>query len=348
MKKPLQTLLIERKPGAGVEHLLLDNIVGTPGRSMVYQHLKTGEKLRHIPDPYFVSLVRNKKALATCCFCRRESDGRTLFYARYFSFHSALRKRGHKQLDRAGRNSLVREEIHQLLSGTYFDASSENIFYAYLDSDNERSRRLTEEFGFRRVRSFASLVFSRWQPKASPHVYRLSEDEWKALKPELSRFYSDHTFFTTENLFYKGNYFALRENGEIVAGIQANPEEWKVYEMPGISGKVLMKLFPRFKFLRRIFNPHYQFLSIEGVYFRNGYENRLEPLMTHVLNEFGVHSAVLCLDTSSAIYREIKKLDLGLMSRLRKEKLMDIIVKENGGQLIDLDRPAYISCFDVT
>lgn len=315
---------------------------------MVYQHLKTGEKLRHIPHPYFVSLVRNKKALATCCFCRRESDGHTMFYARYFSFHEGLRKRRDKQLGRAGRNSLVREEIHQLLSGMYFGASEDNIFYAYLDSNNERSRRLTEEFGFRRVRSFASLVFSRWRPKASPHVHRLSEGEWMVFKTELLRFYSDHTFVTTENLFYRGNYFALRENGEIVAGIQANPEEWKIYEMPGFSGKVLMNIFPRFKFLKRIFSAHYHFVSIEGIYFRKGYESKLEPLINHVLNAFGVHSAVLCLDVSSAIYHEINKLDLGLMSRLRKEKLMDIVIKENGGQYIDLAKPAYISCFDVT
>ena len=348
MTKTLQTLLIERKPGAGVKQLLRDNIIGTPGKSMVYQHLKTGEKLRHIPHPYFVSLVRNKKVLATCCFCRREANGRTLFYARYFSFHSALRKRGDKQPGRAGSSSLVREEIHQLLSGRYFDASSNSIFYAYIDSDNERSGRLTAEFGFLRVGSFASLVFSRWRPKASPHVHRLSEGEWKAFKPELMRFYSDHTFFTTENLFYKGNYFVLRENGEIVAGIQANPEEWKVYEMPGFSGKILIKVLPRFKLMKRIFSLHYHFVSIEGIYFRKGYESKLEPLMNHVLKAFGVHSAVLCLDVSSAICRAIKKLDLGLMSRLRKEKLMDIVVKENGGQHIDPAKPAYVSCFDVT
>ncbi len=348
MQKTLQTLLVEREPSAGVTNLLLNNTIGTPGNSMVYRHCKTQVKLQHLPEPYFVSLRKKEAVLATCCFCKREEKGTTLFYVRYFSFDEKFRKRGGQYLESPEKNSVIRNDIHQLLSGSYFGQTSPgNIFYAYLDPQNERSRRLTEEFGFRRVGSFASMVFSRLSPRSVASAGALSANEWAAFKEELTAFYRSHRFFTLENLFYQGNYFVLKEHGEIVAGLQANPEEWRVLEMPGIGGKLLMNVFPRFKPLQKIFSPQYRFLSLEGIYYKSGKERALEKLFEHVLHHFGVYSAVICLDTTSPVYRFAKKLDFGLMGMLKKEKLMDVVVKENG-PVISTTGPFYISCFDVT
>lgn len=346
-------LRIDEHPSEGVKALLDNNVIGTPGRSMVYQHGRAAEKYGAIPRPFFVSLVRKKRVLGTCCFCERKllngGNEETAYYARYFTFHPAMRKLGDIFLDRKGSGGALRKEVEKVVTGGLFPGGAkDNFFYAYVDQGNERSRRFTESFGFRKIGSFTSLVFSRFYPSTSARVVRLSPEQWKAFKPELLNFYGDHRMVTDENLYFGGNYFAVIANGRVVAGLQANPERWKVHDMPGVAGRLMMKVFPRIGLLSKLFNPDYRFVAVEGVYFQPGYAQELETLLQHVLALNGVNSAVICLDPSSKVYRQVKKLRLGLVSRLRKEKAVDVIARANG---IDISRqpgPLYISAVDVT
>lgn len=348
MLQPYKWLRIEQTASEGVRNLLLKNVIGTPGRSMVYRHCRTEEKLQHISRPVFVSLVRREKVLGTCCFCERQYNDAATYYVRYFSFISALRKSAGFRKEATEKKSELRSAIHELISGRYFSEAADSLFYAYLDPGNARSLQLAKEFGFRKAGSFASLLFSRWRPKLAEKVQRLQEEDWRFFEGELAEFYSGHRFFTMENLYYQGNYFTFREEGRIVAGLQANPEQWEVLEMPGLGGSVLMSLFPRVGTLRKLFQPDFRFVSVEGLYCVPGYENRLEQLLEHVLATFGVYSAVLCLDVRSEEYKMVKKFRLGPINRLRKEKLMDIMVKENGSVRITSGKPCYISSFDVS
>jgi hypothetical protein len=305
-----------------------------------------------IPQPFFVSLVRKSKVIATCCFCKRETNNLGVagesYYVRYFTFHPSLRKLGDKYIERPQEDGVLRREIHSLLSGQHLEAGSAHFFYAYVDGGNIRSEAFVKSFGFEKVGSFVSLVFSRFNARLSKTVEKLSQEEWDDFKPQLRKFYSDHIMFTDENLFYKGNYFVLREKGEIVAGMQANPEHWRVHDMPGKGGKVLMKLFPRLKFLSKIFHPDYRFASIEGLYYKEGHEQRLTVLLEHVLAVNRVYSAVICVDPTSRLYPVMQSLRLGLVSKLRKPKPVDVMMKSNGADLSGLKGPVYVSAFDVS
>ncbi|MEQ9097796.1 MAG: hypothetical protein RIF36_13280 [Imperialibacter sp.] len=348
----LKLLNVDRVPTQGVKELLDNNIIGTPGKSMVYQHLQAEDKYMSIPQPFFVSLVRRSKVIATCCFCKRETSNRGVvgesYYVRYFTFHPSLRKLGDKYIERPHEDGVLRREIRSLLSGADFEAKAAHFFYAYVDGGNVRSEAFVKGFGFEKVGSFVSLVFSRFNPRLSKTVEKLSPDEWDDFKPRLLKFYSDHALVTDENLFYEGNYFVIREQGEIVAGIQANPENWRVDDMPGKAGKVMMNVFPKVRLLSKIFHPNYRFVTVEGVYYKSGHEKKLAQLLAHALAVNGVYSAVNCVDPTSRLYPVMQSLGLGLVSKLRKPKLVDVMVKSNGVDVADLNGPVYVSAVDVS
>lgn len=51
-------LTIVRSPTVQILEILNNNIIGTPGQGMLYQHLGVNLKINQIEDPYFINLVR--------------------------------------------------------------------------------------------------------------------------------------------------------------------------------------------------------------------------------------------------------------------------------------------------
>src|SRR5258706_164312 len=90
-------LKILKSPTDDLFQILNNNVIGTPGQGMLYQHLRVDNKLNRIADPYFVNLVKGGKIIGTCCFCRRTTTNYTgkiqAFYVRYFSFRDAYRRK---------------------------------------------------------------------------------------------------------------------------------------------------------------------------------------------------------------------------------------------------------------
>ncbi len=154
---------ISKTPDPELLTLLNNNIIGTPGQGMLYQHLGVPNKIHQIADPYFVNLIRNKNVISTCCFCQRTTMNKGVeinsFYIRYFSFSDVFR--GKKTNPKTStRKSTLREEIKLLLNGSGLSTSVNEKFYhyAYVDPRNTRSALLCEEFGFQPVRQFTTIL----------------------------------------------------------------------------------------------------------------------------------------------------------------------------------------------
>lgn len=94
-------LTISRSPTPELLEILNNNIIGTPGQGMLYQHLQVNSKIELIADPYYVNLTRGGRIAGTCCFCRRDTinNGKKIraFYVRYFSFKDAFRRKSIKE-----------------------------------------------------------------------------------------------------------------------------------------------------------------------------------------------------------------------------------------------------------
>ena len=348
IKSPTQELL----------KILNNNIIGTPGHGMLYQHLGVHNKIDKIADPYYVNLVRNHKIIGTCCFCSRTTNNAgsnfSSFYIRYFSFKDLYRRK-HIIEKTVSRNSSIREEIKTVLTGQGLgkDTKEKFFFYAYVDPRNLRSLLLCNEFGFETVRQYTSIIFNRINPKENKAVVSVSPDEESRVKSLLIDFYKTFNMFSFENLFNGREYYTIKDqSGTIVAGVQVNPDLWSIHSLHGLSGKVILNTFSKIPYLDRLFNKNYRFITLEGIYYAKGFENYLEILFESLLAKYKVNSAIICLDSETSLYRTLKSLKLGMVDKLSKEVKGNVICKfinfDEKDKNLFKSNPAYISGIDVT
>lgn len=349
-------LNIIRSPTPELLEILNNNVIGTPGHGMLYQHLGVDDKICQLENPHFVNLIRAGKIVGTCCFCGRTTlnNGQKIraFYVRYFTFKNAFRRKSINEKIRFGKSGL-RKEIDSLLSAECLGMTSGEKFfhYAYVDPRNKRSALLCKEFGFEPIREYSTLIFSRLNPKMdlSGIVEAQSEETVKEL---LKTFYQGFTSLSFENLSGRKYYFIKNGRGQIVAGALVNPDRWKIHSLPGQMGKIVLEVFSRTPFLNRLLNKDFRFITLEGIYFTTGHEKYLEQLFESLLAIHKVNSAICVVDPEGILYTTLKSLRLGLLNKLKKEIKGNIICRFVNFSEIEKKKfkesPAYISGIDVT
>lgn len=348
---------IEKHPTDDITQLLEKNVIGTPGKSMRYQQLNVKEKLAHYRRLIFTSIRKKDAIIATCCFSKRETKNNDTpfksFYIRYFSFKEQYRKKDGRTESRKFKGEL-RKEVKEILNGHGLiqDTYSPAYFYAYVDPNNERSARLCEEFGFLRLREFSTLIFSRFNPGPSDKVSRITSDDKSEIAKLIMQQYREYSMVCLDQLFYKDNYFVLRDKeNKIIAGVQANSENWKIIEMPGKFGRLTLKIIPKLPLLNKLFKENYRFATFESIIYKPGFEKSLEVLFGAVLAELNVNSALMWHDNQSTLYHTLRSLNLGLLGKLKKEVKGNVVAKfinmnEASTEKIK-NSPAFISSFDL-
>ncbi len=350
-------LKVETSPTAEIVSLLEQNTIGTPKKSMVYQHATMRSKLFGIQNPHFVNLKKGTSLIGTCCFCERESldpnKGKIdSFYIRYFSFKPSFRAWGKSR--KSNSTSLLRTEIHDILKGTNFGKAEGSRFYhyAYVDPNNERSKKLCMEFGFTSLRYFKPIMFGRIFPNQHKRIEQLPPAEYDHMRILLRDFYSSYSMFNYENLLGKYSYYVLRQEGKIVAGLQAAVDNWKILSMPGKFGVTAIAAISRIPILNRILNQDFRFLAIEGIYHAPGHELSISKLIEGLLSHHRLKCALMFLDEKSTLFNSIKSLNLGIAGKLSKPISGEVIGRFNGmseeEMLCIKNSPAYISAIDIT
>ncbi len=316
---------------------------------MLYQHVNVREKVSSLANPTFYNLYIRDKLYGTISFSKRKvyNSGHKQhgFYIRYFTFLDQLRSSN--QTNRRGRKSEIREEVHRLMNGEGLGIEKELLLYAYVDTENIRSKRLIDEFGFQKVGTFHTIPFSRLFPKASQSVEKLDSKDWDNLQTMLKQHYSKHQLFTLDQLQGKGNYFVIRKNGEVVCGVQGVYDQWRVVDLPGYAGKIMMRLIPQLPLIKKLFNPDYRFVFLEAIYCKPGFEKTMAELFESVLDHYQSNSGIICLDPTSHLYPMIKQIPLGLTHKIMGEKEIEIVMKTSTNNLVEQNSPFFISGYDV-
>ena len=349
-------LTIIRSPTDQLLEILNNNIIGTPGQGMLYQHLGVNQKINQIENPYFVNLVRAGQIAGTCCFCSRETlnNGQNIraFYVRYFSFINSFRRKSIKEKAKGG-NSGLRKEIESLLSGEGLNVNpGEKFFhYAYVDPRNERSALLCAEFGFEPIRQYTSIIFSRLSPKVSKdRIVEATSNE--SVNELLKTFYHGFNTLSFENLSAKKYYFIEDNKGQVVAGVHANPDQWKIHSLPGFMSNIMLRVFTTIPILNRLLSEKFRFITFEGIYLVPGNEKYLERLFETLFVKYNVNSAICIVDPGSKLYTTLKSLRLGLMSKLNKEVRGNVICRFVNFSQEEKNtfktNPVYISGIDAT
>lgn len=350
-------LTISRTPSVELLEILNNNIIGTPGHGMLYQQLGVNLKVNRIEDPYFVNLVRAGRIVGTCCFCSRDTinNGRTIraFYVRYFSFRYAFRRKLIRVKPKVG-NSDLRKEVESLLSGECLGVNPKEKFfhYAYVDPRNKRSALLCKEFGFETIRQYTTIIFSRLNPRADKTDAIVEAQSDESVKELLKTFYQRFSTFSFENLSGRKYYFIKDRNDQLVAGVQVNPDHWKIHSLPGLTSKIILSAFTHTPFLNRLLNRNFRFITFEGIYLIPGNEKYLERLFESLLAKHNVNSAICLVDSGSKLYSTLKSLRLGLVDKMNKEVRGNVICRFVNFNQEEKEsfkaNPVYISGIDAT
>ena len=164
--------------------------------------------------------------------------------------------------------------------------------------------------------------------------------------------YEEHALVPFNSILLVDNYFAIRENGEIVAGCQFHRVHWVINSMPGMMGKIVMNIVPLIPVLNKLFNPlRFEFLAFEGIYVKPGFENKLMDLFEGLLAKEQLKSSMYWMGESCPVRKRIQeKCKTGLIHSFIKESdvfIMAAFHDLNEAEVSDLkSRPLFVSGFD--
>jgi hypothetical protein len=315
----------------------------------------------------FVSLYKKNKITGTVGACFRISGQGALRYPsthiRYLAFQSTYqsdinwRKREKAVIKPESDDSFKQKTLeifskpHVLDLPDVFE-KDKHIMYAFIESMNERSKNLVNQAGYEYIRSFLTVAFSRFSPKADTRVSKLPDEEKALMDGLLKDYYRDYSFFYTDYAFYGDRYYVLKENGEIIAGVCAIPTTYKVHEMPGIWGWVMTRILPDVPYFRRLFRPgEFKYLVFDAIYCKKGNEPLLATLFESACAAEGFHTGLSWLDDRSELYDKLRtRVKMGAINRMLNAKpglvyARFINLTEEDKEHF-YDAPAYISGFD--
>lgn len=356
------TMKLTRRASASVLSLLGGTIWGTPG-GMRYQHLNTQEKLPQLQGAWFLTLDKDGEAIGVLCLDQRRVGALDAFYIRYFSFAESMRRKGVEAHAEAEAQASKGQGMFKRFSSSFFAAPTplleaagtpKAVFFAFVELENARSRDMVAQMGLSRCGQFNTRIFSRLFPRTSKRVRRARPDEREDLRARVAAAYADHAFYNDHGLFRQDDFWVLEVDGRVVAGCQAHRVRWRVMEIPGRSGRLLMKTLPYIPLLSRLLNPRkFDFSAIEGLFCEPGHEHLLNELLEAVLRAQGNYTALLWLSTNSPISDLVARhLRFGLLHRLQRDVSATVVMRAYGLTPEEedalRDRPVYISAFDAT
>ncbi|MCX6329305.1 MAG: hypothetical protein NTZ85_07325 [Bacteroidia bacterium] len=351
----------------GILDILNHSVQGSEG-GMRFSLQNIAQRIAAYGDQIrFISLYKKNKITGTVGACFRISGQDALRYPsthiRYLTFQSTYqtdlnwRKREKAVIKSEADDSFKQKTLeifsrpHLLELPDVFE-KDKHIMYAFVESMNERSKNLINQTGYEYIRSFLTVAFSRFYPKRNPNVTLLTDAEKPKMNDLLLSFYKNYSFFTTEYAFFGNRYYILKNKDDIIAGVCAIPTTYKVYDIPGIWGWVMMKILPGIPLLRKLFKPgEFRYLVFDAIYCKEGEEAKLADLFESACAAEGFNTGLTWQDDRSELFDKLRtEVDMGTLNRMLNAKPGLVYTK-----FINLteeeknyfyDAPAYISGFD--
>jgi hypothetical protein len=364
-----QSLKVEVRTSADEEMLghFKATVLGTPG-GLQYKHTTIESKLNNLGKVYFLLLKRYDHLLGTVGLALRDTyvEGKKCksWYIRYFAIRAPMQaktqhgKKKSKNPDRGNRLLLSVGKAYfenpDLFENSEAKESTQSIIYSYTEKENFRTLGFNDQMELSPVRSFNTLLFSRFRTKEHANISIIIEKEIAEVKNLITDFYRNYTMFSWQNLFFDHRFLLYKQDGKIVAGLQANPDLWEIHGLGGRKGKFLLKVLPLIPGLKRIFKPDsLKFLAVEGLFYLPGYECCIQPLLETACAKFDTNLIMMWFDANSQIITDLDRTtDYGFISKIMKRVEADVRVRFINFSEEEMEkyksRPAYISAFDMT
>jgi hypothetical protein len=337
------SIRLARRPAPEVLDLLQRTVWG--GGKLRYRILDIPETLRRMSDPHFLTLRRGADLVAICVLNRRVTR---LLGKPCDSFHFAMlatepRFAGQRYA------SLLADHAGAFCHDTL---PAPGVAYAFVEATTKGTVSISNHFAPPFEAMLPLTVFSRFRPKDDAHAGALTEHEEEDVIRRLSTLYQGHAFDDFDSSLIPDDYSVLRNQGEVVAGAQAEELTWSVEELPGLSGKLILTLPRYLPPLRRILNPaNLRFLRFSNLLVEPGREPDLIRLMEAMLHRRKAPLGLILMDERSPVYQRIKAHDrFGLLARAVRgaTKMVGDFRSVPEADIARIrDRPALMSPMDV-
>ncbi|MBE0673902.1 MAG: hypothetical protein IH591_04505 [Bacteroidales bacterium] len=349
--------------------LLSSTVVGSEG-GMQYTMRNIGQRILAYGDNIrLVSLRRNYTLAGVIGTCYRECRLGGIIdrctYLRFLSFRQTWQTekvftKRERHSDKNSETDSFKRQTLNIFSKPHllgFPGVAENdrhVLYAYVESRNERSKNIIQQAGYEYIRSFLTVAFSRFSPLVSDKVSPAVEDEYPEIRKLMKEFYNDYSFYFDDIAFHGNNYYVLREEGRIIAGVSAIPTEYIIKNVPGVWGWIMMKILPFAPYFRRLFHPGlFRFAALGSIFHAPGRADALNTLFESVCAATGCHTALTWADDRGPLFETLRNsVDMGTLNRMLNAKPGLVYARFIGfteeEKELYYDAPAFIAGFDFT
>jgi hypothetical protein len=329
---------LREQPTEEIISLLEQTTLGTNGAR--YRHLDTRNRILEADNPLFLSIERNNKILGNVTFCRR---GKT-WYIRYFAFQQMLQS-SNRPKETQKSNSHLKQQLRFFFDEQF--QSEVETMYAYIDPKNDRSKWMSQNFGFHKISTLATQSFSRIYPKKSARLEKT--EDWNEVKSKVIENYGKHCHFFTTHASKPPFYVLKGENGQIMACARVTKVHWEIVRLPGKFGSLLTKAIPFIPFLNRLINPkNHTFLVPEIVCVNQDNPELLDELFSAILFQEKLNLMLWWMDATDPLYISVKnKVQWGLLHTIIGVAPVDVVERKRSGISEKTQSPIFVTAFDM-
>lgn len=316
--------------------LLEATTLGTNGA--MYRHLDVQDRIYQTDSPLSFSLKRNNQLLANITFCKRSFG----LYLRYFAFDKRFQSKG------KARQNIQKSLLKQEIMAVFERVSAEhpgnlNMCYAFIDARNERSKWMSEQFGFKTKAKLATQTFSRIYPKELKglSVEPIQEEHLQLIRSK----YQNHAAYFEEYI-KEGTIHCWRNPaGQLLALGKFTNVAWEISRLPGKWGGIFVKALPYLPILRKLVNvKNHQFLVPEAICLANERPKVLAAFLAGVLKLENRQMMLWWMDECDPLYAKMKhRMNWGVMHRILGVSPVDVVIRG----AFDPKDPMYIAAFDM-
>lgn len=335
---------IRKEASPALLDLLEKTVLGTNGAC--YRHLDTRSRILEADNPLFVSLERDGKVQGNITFCNRNAQ----WYVRYFAFSG--QKQASKNVNRVAKsNSRLKQEISDFYDEVFEGKHGEapDCFYAYIDPKNERSKWMSEQFGFTTEAQLFTQSFSRKRPRKQDQVVPVTDQN--DIDFVLKKIQDAHAYFNLEHAQQGPFYGIYNDQKELVAFAKITRVNWVIERLPGYLGGLFTKLLPFTPGICKIIKPKkHQFLVPESVWIKDNDPRLLSQLFEGILEKESKNMMLWWIDRREPLWREARTgVNWGLVHKMTSHPLVDVVVlRKNPLKQDELRRkPIFVVAWDM-
>lgn len=344
-KDPSQNITITKHNEATPEvYDLIESMVwGSKGPR--FYKIDTDIKIDNSVNPDFLLLYIKEEFAGMCTISHREvyfgKNWLPTYYLQFFAIKPDYQGKAY--------GNVLIENVRD-----HYESISTHpvVSYAYIEGENVRSDKVAHYIKYKHASRFLTILFGRMFPKKNTFCRQYRPEEKDKLTALLKDYYKDYSFVHFEYAFNADNYWVFEKDGEIIAGVQAHQQQWKFVNLPGLSGKFILKLLPKIPVAKRLFNAkHHQFLCFESHYCKAGHEQDLITLMEHCLAVYEKTSGMTWFDPRSPLFQGLDKLNpWGLLDKIQGKHKANIYAKLHNIPDCSWEdftnKPFYIAAYD--